>query len=120
MDSPDSQAPAAPAPSHQGGATLSPLAAPGTQRTLTPKTAWLLWVFLGWWGADRFYLREYWVGAITAALSVVAALLVWAIVGVVPAVAVAALWIASACTMNSRLKALNARIHAHNRAPGAR
>jgi TM2 domain-containing membrane protein YozV len=80
--------------------------------------AWLLWFFLGAFGAHHFYLgRTHW-GVWYAVGFVVSWVLAFVFVGFLGLLALFVLWIVDATKMNERLQQHNAQAFAVNRSLG--
>ena len=80
--------------------------------------AWLLWVFLGAFGAHHFYLGRTQWGVAYAIGFVVSWLLAIAIIGFLGLIALFILWIIDATKMSERLQQYNAHAFAVNRSMG--
>jgi TM2 domain-containing membrane protein YozV len=80
--------------------------------------AWLLWVFLGGFGAHHFYLGRTQWGVAYAIGFVVSWLLAFAIIGFLGLIALFILWIIDATKMSERLQQYNAHAFAVNRSMG--
>ncbi|MEJ5914188.1 TM2 domain-containing protein [Pseudokineococcus sp. 1T1Z-3] len=74
--------------------------------------AYLLWFFLAWVGAHKFYLRQPGMGVLYIGLYVVGWLTVWFLVGGLAFLALFVLWVVDAVTMPDRVRYLNQEIHA--------
>ena len=80
--------------------------------------AWLLWVFLGSFGAHHFYLGRTQWGVAYAIGFVVSWLLAFVVIGFLGLIALFVLWIIDATKMTERLQAYNAHAYAVNRSMG--
>jgi TM2 domain-containing membrane protein YozV len=80
--------------------------------------AWLLWVFLGAFGAHHFYLGRTQWGVAYAIGFVVSWLLAFVIIGFLGLIALFILWIIDATKMSERLQQYNAHAFAVNRSMG--
>jgi len=80
--------------------------------------AWLLWFFLGAFGAHHFYLGRTKWGVAYAVGFVMSWLLTLVIIGFLGLIALFVLWIVDAAKMSERLQQYNAHAHAMNRSIG--
>ncbi|MGY1642325.1 NINE protein [Geodermatophilus sp. SYSU D00703] len=80
--------------------------------------AWLLWFFLGAFGAHHFYLGRTQWGVLYAVGFVVSWLLAVVIIGFLGLIALFVLWIIDAAQMSRRLQEYNAHAYAVNRSLG--
>jgi TM2 domain-containing membrane protein YozV len=80
--------------------------------------AWLLWVFLGAFGAHHFYLGRTQWGVAYAVGFVVSWVLAFVIIGFFGLIALFVLWIIDATKMTERLQQYNAHAFAANRSMG--
>jgi len=80
--------------------------------------AWLLWFFLGAFGAHHFYLGRTGWGVAYAIGFVMSLLLTVVAIGVLGLLALFVLWIVDAAQMSQRLLQHNARAYAVNRSLG--
>ncbi|WP_166486574.1 TM2 domain-containing protein [Blastococcus saxobsidens] len=80
--------------------------------------AWLLWLFLGAFGAHHFYLGRTSWGVAYAVGFVLSWLLVVVIIGFFGLIALFVLWIVDATQMSQRLLRHNAHAYAVNRSLG--
>ena len=80
--------------------------------------AWLLWVFLGAFGAHHFYLGRTGWGVAYAIGFVFSWLLAFVIIGFLGLIALFILWIIDATKMSERLQQYNAQAFAVNRSMG--
>ena len=80
--------------------------------------AWLLWVFLGAFGAHHFYLGRTQWGVAYAIAFVVSWMLAFVIIGFLGLIALFILWIIDATKMSERLQQYNAQAFAVNRSMG--
>jgi TM2 domain-containing membrane protein YozV len=106
-------APQAPVPPY--GVPLQ-LALPKPYKDST--AAWLLWVFLGAFGAHHFYLGRTQWGVAYAIGFVVSWMLAFVIIGFLGLIALFILWIIDATKMSERLQQYNAQAFAVNRSMG--
>ena len=80
--------------------------------------AWLLWFFLGSFGAHHFYLGRTKWGVAYAVSFVLSWLFTIVLIGFLGLIALFVLWIVDATQMSSRLRQYNAHAYAVNRSLG--
>jgi TM2 domain-containing membrane protein YozV len=80
--------------------------------------AWLLWFFLGAFGAHHFYLGRTQWGVAYAIGFVASWVLAFVIIGFLGLIALFILWIVDATKMSERLQQCNAQAFAQNRSMG--
>jgi len=81
--------------------------------------AYLLWFFLAGFGAHAFYLRQPAKAVTMLLLTLVGWATVWILVGILPLLAVAIIWIVDAFLIPGRVRMLNLRIGSVNAAAAA-
>jgi TM2 domain-containing membrane protein YozV len=80
--------------------------------------AWLLWVFLGFFGAHHFYLGNTKRGAAYLVGMILSLLTMWLFIGILGWIALFVLWIIDAAQMSANIQRCNAQIFAANQARG--
>jgi TM2 domain-containing membrane protein YozV len=110
-------------PAQPGWPAAAPGAFPGAPMAMArpykeSTVAWLLWVFLGMFGAHHFYLGNTNRGIAYAIGWVASAVTTFIVVGFFGFLALFILWIIDAAQMTNRLQQVNAQIFATNRAAG--
>ena len=80
--------------------------------------AWLLWFFLGFFGAHHFYLGNNQRGVVYAVSAGVSFLLSFVVIGLVGYVVLFVFWIIDATQLTQQLNDCNARAYAANRSLG--
>ena len=81
--------------------------------------AYLLWFFLASFGAHAFYLRQPGKAVTMLVLTLVGWATVWLLIGILPLLAVAIIWIVDAFLIPGRVRELNLRIGSVNAAAAA-
>jgi TM2 domain-containing membrane protein YozV len=91
---------------------------PGARSYKEPAVAWVLWVFLGFFGGHQFYLGNtkravfYLVGALLSMLTLVV------FIGILGYITLLVFWIIDATQMSANIQKCNAQAFAANRAAG--
>ena len=80
--------------------------------------AWLLWFFLGYFGAHHFYLGRNQRGTVYAVVCGLSILLSFLLIGFIGFLVLFVLWIIDATQLSGQLTDYNARAYANNQALG--